>query len=144
MRVSSGKSLRLPHFDCGSVNRIGRDGMKLPRRQFLHLAGGAAVLPVASRVARAQTYPARPVRWIVGFSPGGSADIHARQIAMALGAAWPAIHYREPARGRDEYCPASDIGEARSRGASKTGGFSKACAAKQQTEHSGGNGGARK
>jgi tripartite-type tricarboxylate transporter receptor subunit TctC len=58
--------------------------MKLPRRQFLHLAGGAAVLPVAWRVATAQTYPARPVRWIVGFSPGGSADIHARLIAQWL------------------------------------------------------------
>ena len=41
--------------------------MKLPRRQFLHLAAGAAALPAASRVARAQAYPARPVRIIVGF-----------------------------------------------------------------------------
>ena len=57
--------------------------MKLPQT-LLHLAGGAAVLPVASRVARAQTYPARPVRWIVGFSPGGSADIHTRRIAQWL------------------------------------------------------------
>ena len=46
--------------------------MKLPRRQFLHLAAGAAALPAASRVARAQTYPTRPVRVIVGFPPGSA------------------------------------------------------------------------
>ena len=47
--------------------------MKLPhRRQFLHLAAGAAALPVMSRVAWAQTYPSRPVRIIVGFPAGGA------------------------------------------------------------------------
>ena len=46
--------------------------MKLPRRQFLHLAAGVAALPFAPHVARAQAYPARPVRIIVGFPPGGS------------------------------------------------------------------------
>jgi tripartite-type tricarboxylate transporter receptor subunit TctC len=58
--------------------------MKLPRRQLLHLAAGAAALPVVSRFAWAQAYPTRPVRWIVGFSPGGSADIHTRLIAQWL------------------------------------------------------------
>jgi tripartite-type tricarboxylate transporter receptor subunit TctC len=58
--------------------------MKLPRRQLLHLAAGAAALPVVSRFAWAQAYPTRPVRWIVGFSPGGSADIHSRLIAHWL------------------------------------------------------------
>jgi tripartite-type tricarboxylate transporter receptor subunit TctC len=58
--------------------------MKLPRREFLHLAAGAAALPALSRNARAQTYPARPVRIIVGFSPGGTADIVARLIGQWL------------------------------------------------------------
>src|SRR5256712_5001507 len=58
--------------------------MKLPRRQFRHLAAGAAVLPALSRVARAQAYPTRPVRLIVGFAAGGGADIVARLIGQWL------------------------------------------------------------
>ena len=58
--------------------------MKFPRRKFLHLAAGAAALPVLSRVARAQAYPTRPVRIVVGFLPGGGADIVARLIGQWL------------------------------------------------------------
>jgi tripartite-type tricarboxylate transporter receptor subunit TctC len=58
--------------------------MNLPRRKFLHLAGGAAVLPVVSRVARAQTYPSRPVRFIVAYAAGGASDVLARLIGQYL------------------------------------------------------------
>ena len=50
--------------------------MKLPRRQFLHLAAGAAALPAVSRIARAQAYPSRPMRIIVSSAAGSDGRLH--------------------------------------------------------------------
>jgi tripartite-type tricarboxylate transporter receptor subunit TctC len=58
--------------------------MKLRRRQFLHLAACGAALPAVSRIARAQDYPTRPVRFIVPFPPGGATDAAARFIAEPM------------------------------------------------------------
>jgi tripartite-type tricarboxylate transporter receptor subunit TctC len=58
--------------------------MPFPRRRFLQLAAGAVALPAVSRLARAQAYPARPVRLIIGYTPGGSADLTARLMGQWL------------------------------------------------------------
>ena len=63
---------------------LAEDGQGLPRRQFLRLATGAIALPAASHLAWAQSYPARPVRIIVGFAPAGIADILARLMGQWL------------------------------------------------------------
>jgi tripartite-type tricarboxylate transporter receptor subunit TctC len=56
--------------------------MKLPRRQFLSLAAGAAALPLAARIATAQAYPTRPIRIVVGYPAGGSTDLVARIVGQ--------------------------------------------------------------
>ena len=58
--------------------------MKLPRRNFLHLAAGTAALPIASRFACAQAYPSRPMHLIVPFAPAGGADTIARVMGQWL------------------------------------------------------------
>jgi len=58
--------------------------MKIPRRKFLRLAAGVAVLPAMSRASTAQDYPTRPIRLIVGFQPGTAPDIYARLIGRSL------------------------------------------------------------
>src|SRR5262249_49104296 len=61
-----------------------QESLKLPRRAFLRLAAGAAALPAVSRITWAQTYPSRPVHWIVGFTPAGGNDIVARLMGQWL------------------------------------------------------------
>src|ERR1700684_678677 len=58
--------------------------MKLLRRQFLHLAAGAASLPAVGRIARADTYPSHPVRLVVGVAAGSTTDILARLVGQWL------------------------------------------------------------
>src|SRR5262249_31661542 len=67
-----------------SVQAEREEAMQLPRRRFLHLAAGAAALPVVSRVAIAQTYPARPITMIVPFPAGGPADLIGRVVAEGM------------------------------------------------------------
>src|SRR6516164_6139470 len=68
----------------GRVLKFVEHHPKLPRREFLYLAAGAAALPAVSRIALAQAYPTRPVHLLAGFPPGGIIDVMARLIAEWL------------------------------------------------------------
>jgi tripartite-type tricarboxylate transporter receptor subunit TctC len=77
--------------------------MKPPRCTVLHLAAGGAALSAASRTATAQTYPTRPMRIVVGYTPGASTDMTARLMGpMAVRATGSTFHYRESSGGGDK------------------------------------------
>src|SRR4029077_12533358 len=69
---------RLVRTPCACAQGTWGNAMKLPRRDFLHLAGATAVASAVPRGASALDYPNRPIHWIIGFPPGGGADIVSR------------------------------------------------------------------
>ena len=101
--------------------------MKLLRRQFLHLAAGAAALPVMSRIARAQTYPSRPITMIVPYPAGGAADTIGRIVVekMRQSLGQPII-IENVGRGEHWYWPRGSRPTGRLYGLSRSHGHSRA------------------
>ena len=81
--------------------------MEIPRRRFLHLAAGAAAVPPMLRVARAQAYPTRPVRWLVPMAAGDMPDILARLVGQ-----WLSERLRQPVIIDNRPGAATNIGTA--------------------------------
>jgi tripartite-type tricarboxylate transporter receptor subunit TctC len=82
INLTLGRRVRAIVWRCPVIKE--GHAMKFPRRQFLHLTAAAAALPAMSQIARAQTYPRRQGRLIVGFPPGGGSDLVARLIGQWL------------------------------------------------------------
>ena len=74
----------LTNGNCDSLDTKRRPAMKVPRRKFMHLAAGVVALTSVPRLAFAQAYPTRPVRWIVAVAPGGGNDVFARLMGQWL------------------------------------------------------------
>src|SRR2546430_1171078 len=84
LRLKASKQCLAHRYSAPATRfRLG-DTMEAPRRQFLRLAAGAAALPIVSGIARAQSYPTRPVRIVVGSAAGGTSDILARLMGQWL------------------------------------------------------------
>jgi hypothetical protein len=104
--------------------------MKLPRRRFLHIAAGASAFAATSRIARAQTFPNRPVRIVSGFPPGGINDTYARLIGQWLTERLgQSFIRREPVRRRRQ----SRVGIGRESGARRL--HAAACHFGRRLEH---------
>jgi tripartite-type tricarboxylate transporter receptor subunit TctC len=82
-----GIRISAPSFAVRARTKTQEDAVKFPRRQFLHLAAGAAALPAVSSLASVQDYPSRPITLMVPFPPGGLTDVVARLVAEGMRAA---------------------------------------------------------
>src|SRR5215472_1446740 len=99
--------------------------MKLPRRNFLHLAAGAAALPAVSRIARAQAYPSRPITIVVGFVAGGPSDLLGRMVGERFRSSFGQPVVIEPNRRDIAVWRRDDAHDALRSGPEHAGAFSK-------------------
>jgi hypothetical protein len=100
VRHGVGNRRRGPYLRNGNWHSFGiakGHAMKSERRRFLHLAATAAAFPALSRIAWSQSYPVRPVRVVLGLSPGGSVDLVTGIVAQALSEFRATVHCRKQA-----------------------------------------------